>query len=415
MIDPIRSLMRALACSIALLLTFVPPVLAQGVPLPKRVALVIGVDRYDNLPVDKQLLKAANDARAMGSAFRSLGYRVVTTENSTRLDFLTRWQEFLNAIQPGDQTAVFFAGHGVEIGGQNYLIPSDVPQVGEAQEEILKGAAIALDFLLQTLRDRSPGVSLVVLDACRNNPFVTNRGRSVGRSRGLADARPPHGMFIMYSAGAGEEALDNFGSTDTSDNSVYTRALIPLLTTQGLDITELARRVRRQVHEQVQQVGHRQTPAYYDELIGQFCPAGCNTSISSISGTATDHTPRAASGMAASTIAVDASPEQPPSERTLNEQPKSGLYEGVWLVKGRSTSCPAKSWRRLWKVVGRELFGPKNARIGRIDDAGRFSFRRPGARNPKIMGTFNGHISGDKGGGTFSFPNCSGTFTLART
>jgi tetratricopeptide (TPR) repeat protein len=241
----------------------------------RRVAFVVGIDRYDHLPDGLQLKKAANDATAVGDTLRDLGYEVVRAENVGRVELLRQWSRFLNTVEPGGTAAFFFAGHGVELGGVNYLIPGDVPRVGDGEEEVLKGAAIKLDMVLDGFRARKPAVSLIVLDACRDNPFVTSRGRSLGGARGLADVRAPSGTFIMYSAGAGQRAIDRLSETDPDANSVYTRHLLPKLRTPGLGIQEIAREVRREVLETAKGVGHEQVPAYYDEVIGNFCPAGC--------------------------------------------------------------------------------------------------------------------------------------------
>jgi uncharacterized caspase-like protein len=244
----------------------------------KRVAFVVGIDRYDHLADGLQLKKAANDAKAVGDTLRDLGYEVVRAENVGRVELLRQWSRFLNMVEPGSTAAFFFAGHGVEIGGVNYLIPRDVPRVGDGEEELLKGSAIKLDMLLEGFRAKKPAVSLIVLDACRDNPFVTSRGRSLGGSRGLADVQAPSGTFIMYSAGAGQRAIDRLSESDPDANSVYTRALLPKLKTPGLGIQEIAREVRREVMATARTVGHEQVPAYYDEVLGDFCPAGCTPS-----------------------------------------------------------------------------------------------------------------------------------------
>jgi tetratricopeptide (TPR) repeat protein len=241
----------------------------------RRVALVVGIDRYDHLADGLQLKKAANDATAVGDTMRGLGWEVIRAENVGRVELLRQWTRFLNAVEPGGTAMLFFAGHGVEIGGVNYLIPRDVPRVGDGEEELLKGAALGLDTLLEGVRARKPAVSLVILDACRDNPFVTSRGRSLGGSRGLADVRAPSGTFIMYSAGAGQRAIDRLSDADPDANSIYTRHLLPRLRTPGLGIQEIAREVRREVMETAKGVGHDQVPAYYDEVVGNFCPAGC--------------------------------------------------------------------------------------------------------------------------------------------
>ncbi|HSA66990.1 MAG TPA: caspase family protein, partial [Methyloceanibacter sp.] len=173
----------------------------------KRVAFVVGIDAYDNLPDQQQLKKAVNDAQAIGETLTGLGYDVQKADNVGRLDFLRQWQLFLNRLEPGDEAAVFFAGHGVEIDGRNFLLPRDVPRVESGEEEVLKASGLSLASLLDQVRDRHPQVGLYILDACRDNPFVDGKGRGIGGTRGLARVEPPSGTFIMFSAGAKESAL----------------------------------------------------------------------------------------------------------------------------------------------------------------------------------------------------------------
>lgn len=247
----------------------------------KRVAFVAGIDAYDNLTEQQQLKKAVNDAQAVGEALAGLGYDVQKADNVGRLDFLRQWQLFLNRLEPGDEAAVFFAGHGVEIDGQNFLLPRDVPRVESGEEEVLKASGLSLASLLDQVRDRHPQVGLYILDACRDNPFVDGKGRGIGGTRGLARVEPPSGTFIMFSAGAKESALDRLSDNDPNPNSVYTRTLLPRLKASGR-ITDIARDVRREVRELAASVAHVQTPAYYDEVVGDFCPAGCEAKTAAV-------------------------------------------------------------------------------------------------------------------------------------
>ena len=236
----------------------------------KRVALAIGIDVYDNLPAHEQLKKAVNDAKAMAAALRELGFEATVEENVARLAFTRAWQRFLNRLEPGDTAALFFAGHGVEIGGLNYLLPRDVPKVELREDRVLAEASIRFNSLMDDLRDKKVRVALFIVDACRDNPFRDGRGRSVGGTRGLARVEPAKGSFVMYSAGAGERALDRLSDADGDPNSLYTRALLPILALPGLSLPDIATRVRRQVVEVARTVRHEQTPAYYDELLGDF-------------------------------------------------------------------------------------------------------------------------------------------------
>jgi uncharacterized protein YecT (DUF1311 family) len=237
----------------------------------RRVALSVGIDSYDNLPAIAQLQKAANDAEAVGVALTELGFATKVERNITRLAFTRAWQEFLNKLEPGDTAAFFFAGHGVEIGGLNYLLPRDVPKVGQLEDHVLAEASIRFHALMKSLSERKVRISLFILDACRDNPLSDGAGRTVGGARGLVRVEPPSGTFVMYSAGAGEQALDRLpGGVDGNPNSVYTRTLLPILKTPGLFLNEVAVRVRKEVVALARAVGHEQTPVYYDGLIGEF-------------------------------------------------------------------------------------------------------------------------------------------------
>jgi len=240
----------------------------------ERVALVIGMDRYPQLPADKQLRKAGNDARAIAQGLSDVGFKVRLGENVGRREFNRLWARFINRLSPGDVAAFFFSGHGVELSGENFLIPSDIPRLSGNDETLLRGEAISMQRLLADLRDKRPRMSLLIIDACRDNPFSDGLGRSLGGTRGLARVTPPSGTFMMYSAGAGQKALDRLSNSDSDPNSVYTRSLLPLIKQQGLSIQDVAIRVRRKVHKLAKRIGHRQRPAYYDEVLGTFYLAG---------------------------------------------------------------------------------------------------------------------------------------------
>lgn len=261
--------------------------------LAAKRAFLVGIDRYDNLGRDAQLQRAINDARAVSNAFQALGYRVSLHEDLTRSSFNAAWQTFLDTVQSGDEVALFFSGHGIEIDGQNFLLPRNIPNVRYGRETQVKRESIALQELLADLKRRRPRVSLIILDACRNHPLAASETRSAGASGGLANVYPPEGTFIMYSAGAGETALDRLPYNDPNPvNSVYTRNLVPLLTKPGLSLTEMAVRVRRSVYALTQPVPHLQRPAYYDGVIGRYCVAGCQANGAAV---ASNMTPAAVS------------------------------------------------------------------------------------------------------------------------
>lgn len=271
---PLKTGVQILAGLLAGLMTSAGPALAA-----KRVAFVVGVNTYDNLSPTQQLKTAVNDVRALSKALTGLGFEVVKVEDARRSEFNRGWQGFLNRLAPDDTVAVFFSGHGVELNGLNYLLPRDVPAIRTGEEELLRREALGVADLIADLRDRHPMMSLIVLDACRDNPFKRAGTRSVGGNGGLAAVQPPEGTFVMFSAGAGEMALDRLSDADPVPTSVYMRHLLPLLAKSGLALPDIAQQVRRDVHMTAGAAGHKQTPAYYDEVIGRFCLAGCEAQI----------------------------------------------------------------------------------------------------------------------------------------
>jgi uncharacterized caspase-like protein len=173
---------------------------------------------------------------------RRLGFDVIHKNEVTRSAFNNHWQDFLNKLAPGDTAALFFAGHGVELGGRNYLLPRDVPNLRPGREELLRRESLSVQEFMADLR--------------------------------LAVTEPPEGTFIMFSAGSGESALDHLGAADSDPNSVYTRQLLPLLRAPGVSLTEVAEQVRVGVRQIAATVQHKQTPAYYNQVLGRVCLAG---------------------------------------------------------------------------------------------------------------------------------------------
>ncbi|TVR09538.1 MAG: hypothetical protein EA385_06835 [Salinarimonadaceae bacterium] len=233
----------------------------------ERHALVIGVDRYENVP---DLLKAGNDARAVAEVLEVVGFRVTLGVDIQRRDYSRLMSEFTRAIAPGDEAIFYFAGHGIEVDGRNYLLPADVPAARPGDEDFVRSESIAVDHVLDMIGRAGARVSMVILDACRDNPFPREGTRSLGGGRGLGRVAPAEGTFVLYSAGINQLALDRLSDDDPDPNSVFTRALLPLLVEPGLPVQGMVRRVRQQVREMAQSVGHIQFPAYYDQLTDDY-------------------------------------------------------------------------------------------------------------------------------------------------
>src|SRR5450755_278252 len=232
-----------------------------------RLAFVVGNDAYRNV---NSLQKAVNDARAVDRGLRQLGFRVVLGENLSQRDYVEKFSAFEYSVQPGDIAFLFYSGHGVEIDGANYLIPVDAPKVAPEQQSLLKDLSISTDNLIQRLKARGARTQIIVLDACRENPFRQSNGRSVGGARGLAGASLPGGVFMIYSAGIGEVALDRLSDNDSNPNSVFTRSFLPLLQNPENSLTAVAKQTRSAVASLASSIGQKQFPSYYDEIDGEI-------------------------------------------------------------------------------------------------------------------------------------------------
>ena len=232
-----------------------------------RLAFVVGNDAYRNVD---PLRKAVNDARSVSRGLQQLGFRVTLAENLEWRQHVEKFAAFENSIQPGDTAFLFYSGHGVEIDGANYLIPIDAPKVAPEQQSLLKDVSISTDNLIQRLKGRGSRTQIIVLDACRENPFRQSNGRSVGGARGLAGARLPGGVFMIYSAGVGEVALDRLSDNDNNPNSVFTRSFLPLLEDPGNSLITVAKQTRAKVKSLASSIGQTQSPAYYDKIDGEL-------------------------------------------------------------------------------------------------------------------------------------------------
>lgn len=231
-----------------------------------RFALVIGINEYLHVP---KLQKAVADAQAMTNVLRSVGYEVTQLINPARRDIYTAILMMTGKLQPGDTLFLHFSGHGVQIDGENYLLPADIASPESGDKDFLKSEAIALSMLIDRFRASGVRAQILVIDACRDNPFASSGLRSVGGTRGLGpQAAPPKGTFIMFSAGQGQSALDSLNEADREPNSPFTRMLLKKMTIEGKSLTDLAREVRDEVETAANGVNHEQRPAYYDELSG---------------------------------------------------------------------------------------------------------------------------------------------------
>jgi Caspase domain len=249
------------------LLALAGSLLALAVPAEasKRVALVIGNNDYKNVP---RLQKAVNDARTMGETLKQLGFSVMLAENQNRQAFSETLLAFDQAVGEGDTAFFFYAGHGFEIAGQNFLLPTDVPAATEGQEELVRDASVLADRIIERLQNRKVRTAILVFDACRNNPFERAGTRGVAGGGGLAPmTQLPEGVFSVFSAGPRQTALDRLSNNDSNPNSVFTRTFAKELLQPGENLVQVAQHTRRIVSEMAETVNHKQIPVYFDQMV----------------------------------------------------------------------------------------------------------------------------------------------------
>jgi hypothetical protein len=231
--------------------------------LARRKALVIGNDAYKHI---SPLSKAVADAKAMAESLEKVGYTVTLKSNLTEREMKTTLRTFKSEVEAGDEVTFFFAGHGVEIAKENYLIPIDV--AGDNPDQV-RDETIALQRILDDMSEKKVKLTLALVDACRNNPFKSN-GRAIGSGRGLAPTTPATGQMVVFSAGTGQEALDALGPGDKNKNGVFTRVFIREMLKPDRTVDTVTREVREEVVRLAKSVNHDQVPAIYDQVVGKF-------------------------------------------------------------------------------------------------------------------------------------------------
>ena len=229
---------------------------------PTRRALVIGNDTYQEV---SKLQNARADAKAMGAALQKVGFTVTSKSDLTERGMKDALRAFKNEIRGGDEVVIFFAGHGVQLGSANFLLPVDIR--GQSEDQV-KDEAMPLQRMLDDIQDSKAKFALAIIDACRDNPFKT-AGRTIG-GRGLAATSAASGQMIIFSAGAGQQALDRLNDNDKDPNGLFTRIFLKEMSKPGIAVDRILRNVRAEVVRLSKAVGHDQVPSLYDQAMGDF-------------------------------------------------------------------------------------------------------------------------------------------------
>jgi uncharacterized caspase-like protein len=222
----------------------------------RRVALVIGNGAYEHAP---QLPNPPKDARDIAAKLKELGFDVVLGTDLTMTRFGETLREFSRHIEGADVGLMFYAGHGLQVDGTNYLVPVDA-QLEAASD--LEFQAVKLDTLLNVL-EQSSKVSIVFLDACRNNPLSRSLTRDVNPPAGLAPQNIASGSYIAFATAPGNVAYDG----QNAGNSPFTAALLNNIGRENVDIRLMMADVREDVFDAT---GKKQLPWENNSLIGRF-------------------------------------------------------------------------------------------------------------------------------------------------
>ena len=236
---------------------------AQAAPTGRRVALVIGNSAYEHTTV---LRNPVNDAKDIATVLGRLGFELVTTYDANAERFTAAVEEFSRKMSGAQAALFYYAGHGVQFAGRNYLLPVDAKL---SSEFALKREAIAADDVIQPM-ENAERVNIVFLDSCRNNPLAEQLKRSIAAptraasvGRGLAPVEPSgRDTLIVFSTAPGEEAEDGGGR-----HSPFTDALLRHIETPGVDVEVMLKRVTGDVRKAT---GEKQRPERLARLAKEF-------------------------------------------------------------------------------------------------------------------------------------------------
>ena len=226
-----------------------------SIPPGRRDALVIGNANYN--PSVGKLANPVNDASDLASALKSLHFNVILTLNNKKTDLERMIKSFTESLATDSVALLYYAGHGVQIEGQNYLIPVDA----SADDEIeAKNVSISMDAVLERMQKTKNKMNIIIFDACRNNPFARRFRSTAGRGLAMVHGMP--GALIAYSTEPNNVAFDGDGR-----NSPYTEALLQYIKQPGLEIKDLFIEVRNMVSSKT---SGKQIPWESQSLFGKF-------------------------------------------------------------------------------------------------------------------------------------------------
>lgn len=231
----------------------------------KRIALVIGNAAYRSLTV---LDNPVNDASDICAATKKVGFKTTCLFNiASRRELREAIRVFTEEANGSAETLFYYAGHGLQYNGENYFIPTEAQILGEPDIDF---EGVGLSYLLQSLAQARSHPNLIILDACRDNPFGTNTRINV--LRGLARIDPPVGTVLTYATSPNKAALDGKGR-----NGLFTKHLLSHLTMPGLQLDEMLRKVSKGVEDEARKAYRfEQVPYRSSSYSDSYCLAGCD-------------------------------------------------------------------------------------------------------------------------------------------
>lgn len=241
-------------------------------------ALVIGNANYAEAP---DLANPPADAAGYAETLAALGFIVTVEADLDRDGFEEAVIGFADSLAPGDTAVFVYSGHGWSDGSANYLLPTDIAT--SASQRLAARRSIPLkngvDGVLDLLRQSGAGLRVAIVDACRNNVFDPGGTRSFGQTRGLARIDATEGSFVIFSAAAGQTALDRLKSDPEGQRlSVFARTLLPQLRS-GVALEDAMLAAQVETNRLARAQGHPQRPTYYKETIGKTCLTGTCTKV----------------------------------------------------------------------------------------------------------------------------------------
>jgi Caspase domain len=342
----------------------------------KRIALVVGNSAYQNIA---RLDNPPNDATLMAETLSGLGFALIGGSAQLDLDKAaldTEVQNFGRQIQGADVALFYYAGHGVQVSGSNYLVPVGANPTREADVDF---QMVDINLVLRQMQGSGTRLNMVILDACRNNPFGARGLRSA--DGGLAQMRAPEGTLISYATQPGSVAQDG-----SDGHSPYTKALARTLKQAGLDIFQTFNQVGLAVKRETG--GSQQPWVSSSPIDGSFYFVAPAAAVPPV-------TLEPAQQLANTT---PRNQNEEPIRSPSSSEVRSTNFDGTWTYTGIGTNCKG-SGSGLWVISGGLVSSKNNRGIGRVSPDG--AYHATSVADDGVALTASGRMSGRSGGGSY--------------